>query len=229
MTGRATTSSTGPTGTSSRGRSTTSSTTGQAAGPDTAPGGSSGPAPSSPAGGNNSPIGAVTKFALDDRANDTVVEGTGKAKAESRADIVRSEAFYTKNSIIFTVQTREPVDPGKDPHWESDSTFITWELDTNDDGAVDYEVQFAFLDGTPISGVSRPGDTDGTSVCEAEAAYTAERYAVGFDPACAGLPASVAYRVRIQYDTDPKNEDADVVTDVAPDGGMSRPVARPAG
>jgi hypothetical protein len=90
-------------------------------------------------------------------------------------------------------------------------------------------VQFAFSEGTPIGGVSRPGETDGFSECEAEAAYTSERYAVGFDPACVGLPASLSYRARINYDTDPQNEDAEVVTDVAPDGGWSRPLARPAG
>ncbi|HEV3364794.1 MAG TPA: hypothetical protein VG795_11785 [Acidimicrobiia bacterium] len=171
----------------------------------------------------------TTKVVVDDRSGDTVVDGTAKAKPESRADIVRSEAFYATNAVIFTVLTREPVDPSKDPNWESDSTYISWELDTNDDGVADYDVQFALLEGALIAGVSRPGETDGTSACEAEAAYTADRYAVGFDPACIGRPASLSYRVKIHYDTDPKNEDADVVTDIAPDGGLSRPVARPAG
>lgn len=228
-TGRPSTSSSKPIGTSAPGRSTTSATTGAATGPANPPAGGGGPASSAPAGRHNAPNGAVPKVVVDDRAGDTVVDGTGEPRADARADIVRSEAFYTSNAIIFTVQTGAPVDPSKDPNWESDSTFVTWELDTNDDGAVDYEVQFAFFEGAPIAGVSRPGDSDGESVCEAEAAYTAERYAVAVDPACAGLPASVSYRVTINYDTDPKNEDAAVVKDVAPDGGMSRPVARPAG
>jgi hypothetical protein len=154
------------------------------------------------------------------------VDGTGEAKAEKKADIARSEGFYASNVIVLTVLTREPVDPSKDPHWQSDSSFVTWELDTNDDRVTDYEVQFAVSEGSLIAGVSRPGEADVLD-CEAEAIYSAERYGVGLDPACAGNPASLSYRVKTNYDTDPTNEDADVVTDLAPDGGWSRPLARP--
>jgi hypothetical protein len=51
---------------------------------------------------------------------------------------------------------------------------------------------------------------------------------VGVDPGCLGSPASLSYRASIYYGTDPKNENADVVTDVSPDGAMSGQVPRTA-
>jgi hypothetical protein len=234
-TGRPTTTSTGRPSTSSTARPTTSSasgpgtTAGPAAGSDRTPG-----APS-PSASNGSPAttapanAARTTATFKDPAGDTIVQDSGKATAERRADIVQSHVSYGAKDLVFAVLTDDPVDPGQDPNWASDSTFVAWELDTDGDAVPDYEVQFAFSDGMPVAGVSRPGDTDGSSVCEAEAAYTAERYAVGVDPECIGRPASLSYHVAIYYDRDPKNEDSDVVTDLAPDGGLSRPVARPAG
>ena len=214
--------------------STTAPSTSSSSGPaTTAPpaGGTAGAGGSKPAGAGGSPPAAPKRTAatFTDPAGDTVVEGRGSRKTEPRADIVQSHLTYDTKGIVLAVLTDDPVDPGQDPHWASESTFVSWELDTTGDGVVDYEVQYALSEGSPVAGVSRPGDADGSSACDADAAYTAERYAVGFDPACIGRPASVAYRVKIYYDTDPKNADADVVTDVGPDGGLSRPLARPAG
>ena len=239
--GSTTTSSTGRPTTTSTGRRVTSSTAPPATSSTSRPGTTAGPAAGSdgtgapaPSGSDRSPPTSApadarpTNATFKDPAGDTVVQGTGTAKAERRADIVQSHVTYAPNGLVFAVLTDDPVDPGQDPHWASDSTFVSWELDTNGDAVADYEVEYAFSDGTPIAGVSRPGETDGTLVCEAEAAYTAERYAVAVDPACIGQPASVSYRVTMYYDTDPNDENADLVTDVAPDGGLSRPVARPA-
>jgi hypothetical protein len=227
--------STGRPSTSSTARPTTSSTSGP--GTTAGPGARSDGTPGAPgaSGSDGSPAttaradAAPTAATFKDPAGDTVVQGSGKAKGERRADIVHSLVTYAANGLVFAVRTDDPVHPADDPHWASESTFISWELDTNGDAVADYEVQYAFSEGTSVAGVSRVADTDGTSVCEAEAAYTSERYAVGFDPECIGRPAAVSYRVTIYYDTDPKNEDADVVTDVGPDGGLSRPIARPAG
>ena len=170
-----------------------------------------------------------TTAAFSDPTGDTVVDGSGVARAERAADIVQSHVVYSRKAIVFAVQTDQSADPRQDPRWASDSTFISWELDTNGDSAPDYEIQYSLTEGTPVAGLSRLSDADAASVCEAEAGYMTEGYAVGFDPACIGGPAAISYRVTIYYDTDPSNEEADVVTDVAPDGGLSRPVARPKG
>ncbi len=183
------------------------------------------PAPASPA-----PAGsAVQPVLVDDPAGDTVVDGSGASRAEPAADIVSTRAAYQSGAIVLAVGVRQPSDPAQDPHWASDNTYLVWEIDTNGDGTPDFQVQYFLDSGAPVAGVSHPNDTDAASLCPTEAGYSAAGYTVAFDPACVGRPASFAYRVTIYYDTNPKNEDADVVTDVAPNGGLSRPVARPAG
>jgi hypothetical protein len=170
---------------------------------------------------------AQTTAVFTDPAGDTVVDGSGAGKAERAADIVQSHAIYNPKAIVFALQTDQSADPRQDPHWASESSYISWELDTNGDAKPEYEIQFSLDEGTPIAGVSRLGDADATSVCEAEAGYLTEGLTVAFDPACIDRPPAFSYRVTIYYDTDPTNEAADVVTDVAPDGGLSKPVARP--
>jgi hypothetical protein len=166
---------------------------------------------------------------VNDPAGDTVVDGSQKAKAEGRADLLQGRAIYHPEGIALTAQTAQRGDPSQDPSWASTSTFVSWELDTNGDSKPDFEVQFFLEDGIPVAGVSRVGDNVNNSVCDAGARYTAENYVVGIDPACFGSPAQFSYRVSLYYDTDPADEDADVLTDVTPNGGLSRPVARPAG
>lgn len=170
----------------------------------------------------------TAKLTIGDRTGDTVVEGTTTPAPQPRADLVETQANYTAKALLLTAKTADTVQPKDDPRWVSESTFVSWELDTNRDGAIDYEVQFFFADGTLVAGVSRPGDADSQSACGAEAGQTADGYTVGIDPACIGNPASFAYRVTTYYDTDPAAENAtDVVTDVAPDGSWSKPVSRP--
>jgi hypothetical protein len=146
--------------------------------------------------------------------------------AEGRADIVHSAVAYAPNAVLLTVQVRQPVDPRQDPNWASESTYLAWELDTNGDAKPDYDIQYFLDSGALVAGVSRVGDTDGAAACDAEAGYGPDGYTVAFAPECLGSP-SFSYRVSMYYDSDPKNENAPLVSDVAPDGGLSRPVARP--
>jgi hypothetical protein len=177
-----------------------------------------------PAAGGATP----TTLAFDDRKADTVAQGTTKSKPEPRADIVQTHVSYETGRLVFSVRVGQWVDPRQDPNWASESTYVDWEIDTDGDGKPDYEVQYFLSEGTPVAGVSRAGDDTGDSVCVAESGYAAHGDAVAIDPACFNAPASFSYRVSMYYDSDPKNEDADVLTDVAPDGGLSRPVPRPA-
>jgi hypothetical protein len=170
-----------------------------------------------------------TTDAFSDRAGDTDVDGRDAARAEKAADIVQSHAVYNGRALVFALKTEGGVDPKADPRWASDSTYISWEVDTNGDSVPDYEVQYSLTDGAPLAGISRIGDDDAASVCDSEAGFLTEGYTVAFDAACIGAPSSFSYRATIYYDTDPADEEADVVTDVTPDGGLSRPVSRPAG
>jgi hypothetical protein len=164
--------------------------------------------------------------ALTDPAGDTFVDGSQKAIAEPRADIVRATAAYRPGVLGFVMQLQQPVDPRTDERWAGDATFALWSVDTNGDGQPDFEIQYYVVDGELGGVVSAPGSTD--TLCDIEAAYHPQgAYSAFVDPACLGNPASFSYRVTMYYDTNPKDDNADVASDVAPNGGMSFPVARP--
>lgn len=172
------------------------------------------------AAGNQS--GSVT-----DPAGDTFVDGTTKPIRENRADIVRAGAAYGPGGIRFTMQLQQPDDPLQDKNWAADTTFVMWSVDTDADGKPDYDIQLA-RDGAGLVGVvSRSGDT-GPAVCDASgASYGADGFSATVDPGCLGNPVAFAFRATTYYDANPKNDNADVASDVAPNGGLSFPVTRP--
>lgn len=174
------------------------------------------------------PNGAVKNGGkLGDPAGDTFVDGTQDPIKEGRADIVRSRAVYEPDRITFVVQVDEPSDPSKDERWASDSTFAKWEIDTNGDGTADFDVQYYIDQGTYGGAVSKLGAAEPEIVCEVgTATYGPEGYSVTIPAHCLGDPASFQYRATMYYDTNPKDENADVVSDVAPNGGLSIPISR---
>jgi len=161
-----------------------------------------------------------------DPAGDTVVDGTHDPIKEGRADIVRAAAAYEPGKISLAMQVAQPTDPRTDPKWAGDSTFATWSLDTNGDGTPDFDIQYYF-DGGEFGGtVSRPG-SEGV-VCDADSAgYSPDGYWLTVASSCLGNPASISFRVTMFYDTNPKDPNADVASDVTPNGGLSFPVTRP--
>ena len=174
------------------------------------------------------PNGAVKNGGkLGDPAGDTFVDGTQDPITERRADIVRTRAVYEPDKITFVLQVDEPSDPGKDERWASESTFANWEVDTNGDGTLDFAVQYYIDKGTYGGAVSKPGAAEPEIVCEVgTAGYGPEGYSVTIPAYCLGDPASFQYRVTMFYDTNPKDENADVASDVAPNGGLSAPISR---
>jgi hypothetical protein len=164
---------------------------------------------------------------LGDPKGDTFIDGTQDPIKEARADIIRARAVYQPGAIALGMQVDQPTDPRTDDRWASEATFATWSLDTNGDGTPDFEVQYFVHEGQFGGSVSRPGAADGGVVCDVSAAdYGPEGYSVAFPSSCIGEPASFSYRVTMLYDTNPKDENADVASDVAPNGGMSFPVSR---
>jgi hypothetical protein len=165
---------------------------------------------------------------VTDPAGDTFVDGTQKPITESRADIVRTGAAYGPGGLTFTMQVQTPTDPRQDKKWAGESTYALWAVDTTGDGNPDFEIQYYFDSGSLGASVDRPGDANGPSVCDVSAAtYGPDGYSVTVDPACLGNPAAISYRATLYYDTNPKDDNADVASDIAPNGGMSFPVARP--
>ena len=164
---------------------------------------------------------------LADAAGDAFVDGTQDPIAEGRADIVRSRAVYQPGTIAFVVQVDQPSEPTKDERWGSESTFANWSIDTNGDGTVDFDVQY-FIDGGAYGGaVSKPGAAQPEIVCEVDTAgYGPDGYSLTIPSACLGDPASFQYRVTMYYDTNPKDENAAVASDLAPNGGLSSPISR---
>jgi len=145
-----------------------------------------------------------------------------------RADITQASLEYAPGWIRMKVQVKTPTDPLKDPAW-SDRSDAEWALDTNGDGKPDYTVEFATAKGELYGAVFDVTKPDDKSLCDADSAsFSAQDgYTLVIDPKCIGNPPSLGYSVAIFFDTNPKDDNADVASDVAPAGGMSFPVTRP--
>jgi hypothetical protein len=166
---------------------------------------------------------------VTDPAGDTFVDGTPDPITAAPADVVRAGATYEPGAITFAYAVGQADDPRTDPKWASESTYAAFDIDTNGDGKPDFEVQYSY-DGKAFAGeVIRPGDADSAPpVCDAAGAgYQSGAYWVTIPPSCIGDPPSFTFRLTTYYDTNPKNDNADVASDVAPNGGMSFPVTRP--
>jgi len=166
---------------------------------------------------------------VTDATGDTFIDGTQTHITEPRADIVKAVAAYDNGNISFALETQKADDPQTDPNWASDATYVAFDVDTTGDGKPDFEVQYSY-DGTGFGGeVIHPGDDDSVpAVCDATAAgYTAPAYWITIDPSCLGNPSSFSFRVTTYFDTNPKDDNADVASDVAPNGGMSFAITRP--
>jgi hypothetical protein len=162
---------------------------------------------------------------LTDPVGDTNVDGTTNSIEEPRADIVRAGAAYRAGFLAFVMQVQQPVDPRPDERWAGDWTYAVWSVDTNGDGKPEFDVQYALIDGQLGGGVTPPNSTD--VLCDIESAYGPEGYSAIVDPACLGNPPSITFRLTMYYDTNPKDDNADVAADVAPNGGMSFPITKP--
>ena len=193
------------------------------------PGTTAGPTATTPTSG---PSAAASRQGHDatmtDPAGDTFVDGTQQPIKQAKADIVRARTVYDAGKITFTMQVDQPTDPRTDAKWASEATFAQWSVDTTGDRQPDFEIQYYFDSGQLGGTVTRPGTAEPELICEASSAgYDADGYSLTIAPVCLGNPASFSYRLSMYYDTNPKDENADVASDVTPNGGLSFPVVRP--
>jgi len=129
------------------------------------------------------------------------------------------------------VRTAKFTDPLKDPNWASDSTYVSWALDTNGDSKPDYTVEYGVQDGQLYSSVFRAAAADDApELCDTEQTLVSPAgvYGVRIDPACIGRPSAVAWSVEVSYDTNPTDDAAPATDDVAPDHGSAAPIEAPA-
>jgi hypothetical protein len=165
---------------------------------------------------------------ISDAAGDTVSNGTTTKLAVPQADLMATSATYGAGAITLTARVRQPSDPVA-TGW-GDSTFLTWQLDTNGDGKPDYDIQYYVDSGELVGDVTRTGTPDSAApLCDASSATyaAATGYAVVVDPKCVGNPKAFSYRVRTYYDTRPGEDKAPVATDVVPDKHFSPQIKAP--
>jgi len=174
------------------------------------------------------PAGAAASLiTITDMGGDAVIDGSTTLISEARGDIVAASAEYRPDGIALSVRTASLVDPLRDPAWATDSTYLSWELDTTGDGQPDYEVQYFTRAGKLTGDVSSAGQGSAKRCDLSAAAFDAVTgYEAVIDPNCLGNPNSFSYKVTVFYNTNPANPDSDVATDVTPDQGLSPLVTR---
>lgn len=88
------------------------------------------------------------------------------------------------------------------PNWTGGATFVAWTLDTNGDGARDYDAYLFFDDYGAIAQVAP--HTGSSYGCDAAGSYstTTWTFSVVFSSRCIGAPSSFTFRGYFQYDPD---------------------------
>jgi len=161
-----------------------------------------------------------------DGVGDIVNGVTGTLFDNGRADITGASVEWAPGWIRMKVQLKTPTDPLKDAAW-SDSDDIEWDLDTNNDGKPDYTVEFATDKGELYGAVFDATKPDDNSVCDADSASFSpeDGYTLVIDPKCIGNPKSVYWAVMSFLSSNPKDANAQMVSDRVPDLGFTAQAA----
>lgn len=174
-------------------------------------------------------VAAPGPAALTDAVGDTINRNTNDKLASPATDIVGATVESGAGGIVLSFKTQQLNDPASDPNWASLNTFVSWQLDGNNDNKPETLIRYS-LDrdqpGVIVGEVTYwPGPGVPAKHCDAKSAFNpATGYSLTFDPACMGTPAAVNYRVQLTYDTKPGTEKPPLAFDVAPDTGLSGPV-----
>ncbi|HYH49555.1 MAG TPA: hypothetical protein VEG38_08410, partial [Acidimicrobiia bacterium] len=131
--------------------------------------------------------------------------------------------------IVLSFKTQQMNDPASDPSWASLNTFVSWQLDGNNDQKPETLIRYSLDRDTPGVIVGEvtywPGPGVPAKHCDAKSAFNpATGYSLTFDPGCIGNPAAVSYRVQLTYDTKPGTDKPPLAFDVTPDTGLAGPV-----
>jgi len=161
-----------------------------------------------------------------DGVGDVVNGVTSGLFDNGRADITGASLEWAPGWIRMKVQLKTPTDPLKDPAW-SDADDIEWAFDTNNDGKVDYTVEFATDKGELYGAVFDATKPNDNSICDADSASFSPQdgYTLVIDPKCIGNPKSLYWAVTTFVTSNPKDANAQVVSDRDPDQGFQAQAA----
>ncbi|HVW31405.1 MAG TPA: hypothetical protein VHL53_02595, partial [Acidimicrobiia bacterium] len=162
----------------------------------------------------------TTVQSVTDGVADVLNTVTNAVFGNDAADITAASVEYAPGWIRMKVNLKAAMDPIKDKAW-SDNSDIEWSLDTNNDGKEDYTVEFATNKGELYGAVFDSTKPDDSSVCDADSASYSPQdgYTLVFDPKCIGNPRTLGFAVASFIDTNPKDDNAPMATDRAPDQG----------
>ena len=176
-----------------------------------------------------SPAGAVTSAVAHvvDDVGDMLSDGESDFVPPEQADLIAASADYRPEGLVLTAKAARVTDPLTERAWRAQDTYVSWLLDTGNDGTEDFEARYRVESGKLSGAVYRvdgnddpPKSSCGLSAAtfDATAGYTAV-----VDPKCLGNPRSVSYQATLYYQSDPKNETT-AAWDLAPDD-FAGPVA----
>lgn len=177
--------------------------------------------------------GSIRAAGVSDAVSDPkgdVKNDEGGAAAQPEADIVTAGADHRGGDIVFTVLVDRPTDPNSTNNWTG-ATMAAWGVDTSGDNTPEYLVAFGRDENGRLAvEAGRLDDESGaTAACAGTAGLGPQGEFVATVPAsCLGDPASLRYAAAMSWDTDPANESAPSVGDIAPDGdNLAGPVTKP--
>lgn len=165
-------------------------------------------------------VPAAAPGCVQDPEGDTTREDSGEREAFPRADLVEACMGEDGGALTVSAQVVEPTDPGTDPNWDDEDTFVAWGLDTDSDGMEDVVVVFGVESDGELEGVVVEEET-GTEVCDDLAARfdsdSGRTIVEDIPRSCAGDATTVAFTATAFYDSDAQVTDAPVYSDLAAD------------
>jgi hypothetical protein len=177
------------------------------------------------------PAEAAVSIINDPKGDVVTDDEAGTPIDVPRADVIGANARYRWDELYFSLAVGEGVDPRTDPSWADGASVAGWVLDTNGDGSADYAVTYVVGPNGLAGGVADLATPDEIRCPAKWVGYSHPGvYTLMLDPACVGSPVSFTWGAVLIYDTDPADENAPVVVDVAPDSeDLGGPVLRDPG
>jgi hypothetical protein len=144
---------------------------------------------------------------------DTVTDPAGDATL-APGDIVGVGFAQTSTSLVFGVKLKTPLDPATDATWKSGFVLIYWELDADNNGAPDYNIQLTNNGAGGMDVVVFPLDTD---TCPGGVGAFVAGYGITVTLPTKCLPAGLVFRFRARMSYAPDLSQSGS-SDFAPDG-----------
>src|SRR4051812_18868820 len=149
-----------------------------------------------------------------DPTGDTT-EDDGTPHQDGRADITSFAMQWRTDDNIGAAMS---IATGTNPSTWQGVTGVGWAMDTTGDNAVDYIAVW-------VPGFVGVIDQFGNPICGGRSFWDGgSGYAVLFSAACIGRPASIRFDASSAWDTNPNDENAPVVEDIAPDNPPAGPI-----